>query len=393
MTAKKQLNEQVQALRRLQSNHKNRARKVEKTRLKLERQRRRLTALEARIAQLEHRISHAARGDGRSSRLTGKELRSIRVIFNSKLDLNGGGENNLEKVVEALRAHGIRAEICLKTSGKIARKCARQAAKENEGMVIVAGGDGTIEDVASELVGTKTALGIIPLGTMNNLARSLGIPLDISDACELIAAGITRPIDVGRVREADKPQNGYFLETAGLGLSGIALPAGQDAHKGRWGKLPEAISRLFSLEPAPVEVQLDHEVVKADSQLVTVSNAPLTGANLTVAPDAKMDDGMLDVTIYDRMRKAEILAFLMEGRNGKCPENPNVHRYRARHVAIRSSEKMPAVSDKDAIPAQHLLDIELVPQALSAVVGNGIGLTMPVESVPASPPLTEGQTG
>lgn len=298
------------------------------------------------------------------------------------------GENNLEKVIDALRAHGIRAEICLKTSGKVARKCAKEAAKKDEAMVIVAGGDGTIEDVASELAGTKTALGIIPLGTMNNLARSLGVPLNIDEACALIGAGITRKIDIGRVREADKPQNGFFLESAGLGLSGIAMPAGQDAHKGRWGKLPGAIGRLFEMGPAPIEVQLDDkEVVKANSQLVTVSNAPFTGANLTIAPDAKMDDGMFDVAVYEDMGKTEIMAFLMQARNGNHPENERVHRYRARHVIIRSSGKMPAVSDKNAIPGQHVLDIELIPRALSAVAGKGIGLTLPVESGAAAPPL------
>lgn len=386
MKTKKQLKKNVETLKRLQNDQKKKAKKVEKARAKLQRQRHRLGALEAKIAQLEHHISDAASGDGGGSRLAGKDLRTVHVIFNPKSTLDSNGENNLEKVVKALRVHGIRAEVCLKTSGKVARKCAKEAAKKDEAMVIVAGGDGTIEDVASALAGTKTALGIIPLGTMNNLARSLGVPLSIDEACALIGAGITRKIDIGRVREADKPQDGFFLESAGLGLSGIAMPAGQDAHKGRWSKLPEAIGRLFEMGPSPIEVQLDDkDAIKANSQLVTVSNAPFTGANLTIAPDAKMDDGMFDVAVYEDMGKTEIMAFLMQARNGSCPDNPKVHRYRARHVVIRSSEKMPAVSDKNAIPGQHVLDLELIPQALSAVAGRGIGLTLPVESGAAAP--------
>lgn len=386
MKTKKQLKKNVEELKDLQNDQKKKAKKVEKARSKLQRQRQRLSALEAKIANLERRISDAGRSDGGGSRLADKDLHTLHVIFNPKSTTDSNGENNLEKVVKALRVHGIRAEVCLKTSGKVARKCAKEAVKNDEPMVIVAGGDGTIEDVAAELAGTKTALGIIPLGTMNNLARSLGVPLSINDACALIGAGITRKIDIGRVREADKPENGFFLESAGLGLSGIAMPAGQDAHKGRWAKLPEAIGRLFEMGPAQIEIQLDDkDAIKANSQLVTVSNAPFTGANLTIAPDAKMDDGMFDVAVYEDMGKTEIMAFLMQARNGNSPDNPKVHRYRARHVVIRSSEKMPAVSDKNAIPGQHVLDIELIPNALSAVAGKGIGLTLPVESEVAEP--------
>lgn len=382
----------VRVLRRLQKEHKKSIKKVEKAREKLETRRKKMRALEAKIARLEHRVSASERGNGHGPARGGKDLVPARLIFNPKAETSGKADHGLENVVETLRLHGIRAQVCLKTSGKVARQCAREAAENNEGLVIAAGGDGTIEDVASQLVGTKTALGILPLGTMNNLARSLGIPQALDEACALIGGGITRQIDAGHVAEGEKIQTRFFLETAGLGLTGIAFPAGQDAKKGNWNKLPTAIGKLFDLQPAPVEIRLDDgQVIRANSQLVTVSNAPLTGPNFLIAPEAKMDDGLLDVAVYDRMGKAELMGYLLESSNGKHADNPKVRFYRARHVVIRSNQEMPAVSDKDAIPEHQVLDIEVIPHALTMIVGNGTGLALPVDAVPSAAPMEAGQ--
>src|SRR6185503_574376 len=104
--------------------------------------------------------------------------------------------------------------------------------------------------------------------------------------------GITRKIDVGRVKANEKPEVEYFLESAGIGLSAIVLPAGQELRKGRLAKLPSALRRLFEFKPGAVEVELDNgERIIANSSLVTVSNAPLLGMNYMIAPDANMDDG------------------------------------------------------------------------------------------------------
>src|SRR5438552_1630563 len=86
----------------------------------------------------------------------------------------------------------------------------RELEKKHD-LIIVAGGNGKIQDVAQQLVATETALGILPVGTRNNLARELGIPLDLDQACDLLAAGITRKIDVGRVRANDRQDVEYFL--------------------------------------------------------------------------------------------------------------------------------------------------------------------------------------
>jgi YegS/Rv2252/BmrU family lipid kinase len=390
MASKKQARAKLtQVLKRARSEHRRVAKKVETTQAKLEKRTRKLRTLETNIAKLERRASLAEAAQSSQAPEEDKNLRPVPLIYNPKSGTNVKDAHPLEKIVRTLRSHGIRAEVGIKTSGKAARKIAKKAADQKQALVIVAGGDGTIEDVASELVSTQTALGILPIGTMNNVARSLGIPLDLDDACALLGAGSTRQIDVGCVITDEKSPGEYFLETAGLGLTALAFPAGQSVKKGRLGTLPRALVRLFEYKPGPVEIELDDgETIHANSELVTVSNAPLTGLNFLIAPEAKMDDGLLDIAVYDGMGKTDLLDYFRAMSDGKRAENPKVRFHRAHKVRIRSQQLAPAVSDKDAIPAEKVMDIELIPQALMMVVGKGSGLSLPVDAVQSVPPLS-----
>ena len=378
----------VSALKDARAKHQRLSKKLQATQAKLKKRAYKLRTLEFEIAKLERR-ARKPESTSRDRDPDDKKLRLARLIYNPKSGADSKNDQSLEKILELLSAHGIRARVVIKNSGKAARKSAKAAADQNEELVIVAGGDGTIEDVASQLVGTKTALGILPVGTMNNVARSLGVPLDLDDACALLGAGSTRPVDVGHVIADEKPSVEYFLETAGLGLTAIAFPAAQAVRKGRLAGLPHALRRLFDSKPGPVSVELDDgETILANSQLVTVSNAPLMGLNFLIAPSAKMDDGFLDIAVYDGMGKTDLVDHFAAMRDGKRTDNPKVRFYRARKVRIRCQSAQPAVSDKDALPDERVLDFELLPQALSMIVGKGIGLNMPVDAVPSVPPLS-----
>ncbi len=385
----------VKGLHRAQEKHTALLGEVEKARAKMDKRKRKLQTLEAKIARLERASAEPKEklgqptANGHPVNKT-DNLRRARLIYNPE----SGGESandsrRLVEIVSRLREHGILAGIDLKTSGKVARDLAKAAVENGDDLVIVAGGDGTIEDVASELVGSKTTLGILPTGTMNNLARCLGIPLNIEGACALLGMGVTRRIDVGRVI-GKKPKSEYFLEAAGVGLSAIVIPAGQAVEKGQWGALPFALRKLFDSKPEPVQVELDEqEPIIASSQIVTVSNAPMMGKNMLIAPNAKMDDGLLDIAIYDGMTKTDLLQHFTAASSGQLSDDPaKVKFYRARRVRIRTNKTLDEVSDKDVLQKKQLVEIEIVPQALSVIVGNGIGLSIPVEAAPTAPPLS-----
>ncbi len=373
-------------LEETQREHNKILKKIEKARAKLEARGQELRVVEAKLAELESEL-HAAHAPG----MTGDSLpsqRTARLIYNPNAG-DARDQHPLPDVVEHLRKHGIRAQVTVKTTGKSVRDSAAEAAKRGEALVIVAGGDGTIEKAASQLVGSETALGILPFGSMNNLARCLGIPLDLDDACALIAMGTARNIDVGRVNVNAKSHVKYFLETAGLGLNAILFPMGHKLKKGILGDIPATLKKIVDSKATAVTVELDDgQVIQANAQVITVSNAPMTGMNFLISPEAKMDDGWLDIAIYDDMGKADLLAYFLASRNGHRAAHPKIKTYRSRRVHIQSQDPNPIVSDKDPLPERKALDIEILSQALRVIVGKGIGLTFPVDVAPSVPPLS-----
>jgi len=354
--------------------------KIERTAARLEKRKAKLAAVETELADLERQVAQPQNRDRIRTTTAGRT--PAQLIFNPGSGREPqGNEQRLGHMVRALRDHGIEPQIGLKTSGKAARSLAKDAARTGLPLVIVAAGDGTIGDVASQLVGTSTALGIVPIGTYNNIARSLGVPLDIEGACALLAMSTTRHVDIGRMHSHQSAHEEYFLECAGVGLSAIGALAGQAVEKHRWSVLPRALQRFFRTKPGRVQVELDGRVLEVETKVVMASNAPLVGSNLLVAPGAKMDDGVLDVTLYERMGEKELVAHFLAAQNHK---HLDIEVHRARRVRIVTQDPLLAHSDTDIAAARNVIEIEVVPAALSMIVGNGIGLTIPVESAPAA---------
>ena len=386
-TRKRSQSELYDSLMRKQRKHEAMVRKVEKANDRLERRKARLVAMETRIADLENELSAPRKSKLGKRASSDGELKPARLIFNPSSGRDA--EDNaarLAKLVNNLRAHGIEAKVGLKTSGAAARDLARKAIKSGDPLVIVAGGDGTIGDVAAELIGKDIVLGIVPTGTMNNVARSLGVPLDIEGACALIGMGTTRHIDMGRITTSAGTDAEYFLECAGVGLSAIVAAGGQAFVKRRWNLVPRALRKFFEAKPGKIIVELDDTVVEATTRIITVSNAPLMGNKMLAVPGGKMDDGLLDVQVYDGMDMAA-LAKHFKAASSDSPED--LKTYRASKVRIKSAEPIPANADMNIAPAENVIEMEVIPKALSVIVGNGIALTTPVESAPDAPPFAE----
>ncbi len=377
------------ALRRKQERHARVLARIERTTARLERLRARLGELESGIADLEHRVAEP-RARRSVTGEVGKGPARARLIFNpnSGRDEERNGQR-LSLIVRSLRAHGIEASVGVRTSSKAARTLARDAVRDGLPLVVVAAGDGTVGDVAGQLVGTKTTLAIVPIGTMNNVARSLGVPLDIERACALAGMGTTRHIDIGRVHTNRDPKDEYFLECAGVGLAAIGALAGQAFEKRRWRVLPRALRRFFESRLGRVQIEVDGNTIEASTRIVTVCNAPLMGNNMLAAPGAKMDDGQLDVRVYDGMGDGALISHFMAASSHR-PED--VPAWRARKVRIVTEEEVLANADMRVASERTEVEIEVQPAALTMIVGNGIGLTLPVQAAPEAPALA-GDTG
>jgi YegS/Rv2252/BmrU family lipid kinase len=273
-------------------------------------------------------------------------------VIHAKLIANPGAgkpeetPKQLELAARYLQGHNIDVNVALAKPKEEATPLAKQAVKDGYDMVIAMGGDGTLEAVLRGMVGRKTPMGIIPTGTQNNIAKSLGIPTDMEQACTLIASKHIRKLDVGRV----KVKNGkklFFFELTAVGLVAALYPKANKLADGKLSKLKDVALTLIHQEPDPeVFLTLDDESkIKVKTMLVVVSNAPMFGANFLVAPDASVKDGLLDISVYPEFSKTELLAYYARIRDEGYSANDKVQRYRASKVEIKTNPKMDVMAD------------------------------------------------
>ena len=208
----------------------------------------------------------------------------------------------------------------------------RQAA-DTVDLVIVGGGDGTLSSAAPALIETGLPLGILPLGTANDLARTLGIPLDVAEAARVIVEGKLRPIDVGEV-------NGHpFFNVASMGLSVNVTRELTHDMKQRWGKLGYAVATVRALShmrPFWAAIHVGDEVHRVRTLQIAIGNGRYYGGGLAVEEGAAIDDGCLNLYSleFDHLWKlALVYPAFRKGRHGMWKE---VRTMRCSEVEIRT---------------------------------------------------------
>jgi diacylglycerol kinase (ATP) len=292
------------------------------------------------------------------------------LVINSKSGPNRDSLLLINELVDALQEFQIYADVHVKLRKKQARQETRAAAKSgNYDLVIAAGGDGTVETVARGLLDTQVPLGIIPLGTFNNVATSLRIPTDVQKACRLIATGATHPVDVGFARTADHKKERPFLEISAVGLGAIAGKIGQDLQKGRWAPALAEVPSAVDMASVPMRVRpKGREAVSVRSLLVTVSVSPRSGAGLHLAPRARMDDGLFDISIFEGSDTRSVLADVASTAFGPLPlsEPANVRHLRAAELEIWTAEPLP-VSVGPNLIGQTPVSFRIAHGALSVI--------------------------
>lgn len=241
---------------------------------------------------------------------------------------------------ELLDRHGIQARIVATESADHARRSVHEALSAGHQMIIAAGGDGTIGQVANELIGrTDVALGMIPLGSVMNVPRMVGVPRDVEQAIQIIAQGRTRLIDVGEA-------NGVtFYETASVGMNAAMFKAAQHFEDGDFGSPLRALRVAFRYSPARMVVELDDQVLTTRALMVTISNGAYMGVAMAVAPDARLDDGRFDVRVFRRFSKFELLRHLAAIAFGRRRYTPHASTYRSARVRITSRSPLPCRAD------------------------------------------------
>ncbi len=279
----------------------------------------------------------------RAARRPEGDRRRIRVLWNPTAGRKGGLPTNFSSaatILDLMARHGLGRELVATGSEAEAIARARDAVARDYDIVVAAGGDGTIGLIGRQLLGTRCALGILPVGSVMNVPRMLGIPRDMERAAQLIAAGAVRSIDVGQVGDL------VFYETASVALYAAASRDLARVDDGDYGAIGRSLDAAIRYEPSAMTIELDGDRrIETTALLVVVANGPYMGAGLTVAPDASLDDGMFDVRIFTHETKVELTRHLASVAFGRRVDDPRVLTERSASVRISSQQPLPAHAD------------------------------------------------
>lgn len=249
-----------------------------------------------------------------------------------------------------------------------ASELAARAAAEGCSLVLVCGGDGTLREAACGLAGTTTALAPIPAGTVNIWARETGIPLRAEAAVRAVVTGERRPVDLGRAGSQ------HFLLMAGLGLDGhIARRVGPRA-KRRLGAAAYAITAVVESlrwRGRPLTVRADGEAISARALMLVAGNTRNYAGLVHVTPLARVDDGLLDVCLFQGEGLRHILLHVLLVALGRHLRSRLVVYRQVRRLELDWEEPLPVQLDGDPRPLDGAV-IEAAPSSLWTVVRRGL---------------------
>jgi diacylglycerol kinase (ATP) len=240
---------------------------------------------------------------------------------------------------------------------------ARRAAEEGASIVAAAGGDGTLCEVVNGIVGTRARLGLLPLGTGNDFARSLGLAGDIDLAARTLIEGEAAPVDLGKIEDR------WFINIAGCGFDAVVarrVNRGFRWLRGTAAYVAAVLQSLATYKPAEMRLNIDGEKSSVRAMLCCLANTESYGGGMRIAPAAKIDDGLLDVCILEKAGTIEFLRAFPRVFAGTHVDHPKFRTCLARRVEIDADQPLPILVDGDvthSTPAK----IRVVPGAIEVM--------------------------
>jgi diacylglycerol kinase (ATP) len=238
----------------------------------------------------------------------------------------------------------------------------QQILRNNYSTVVACGGDGTVNQVASVVVNTSMSIGILPLGSGNGLARSNKIPMDLKQALAVIAKGAVRKMDSALINGIP-----YFC-TAGVGFDAlIANCFATSTKRGFATYINTTIKEFFNYKPNHYAITVDGVKTNVDAFLITIANAGQWGNNVYIAPSAKLDDGLLRVSILKTFSKRSIPSIGLKLFLKKIDTAKNFMALVGKKIEIEFDNELPVHFDGEPILVKNKLNIEVVPLSLNVV--------------------------
>ena len=263
----------------------------------------------------------------------------------------GRHKDGVTAALRALAEAGHVVKTLDATTRDEALAAARQAVADGIDALVVVGGDGTVHLGLQAVAGTSVGLGVIPTGTGNDFARSLGIPLDLAAAGRTIARALDEdrrpPVALARIPSGATEPAGPVVPGGSSWWFGAVLAAGFDAlvneranamrwPKGRRRYDVAVLAELAALDPRHYRITLDDAVLEQPACLVAVGNTPSYGGGLRMCPDAQPTDGLLDVIVADPVSRLTLIRLYPSVFRGAHVRHPAVRSYRTRSVTIET---------------------------------------------------------
>ena len=243
-----------------------------------------------------------------------------------------------------------------------ATQIAANAVQEKVDVVVAIGGDGTINEIARSLVHTGTALGIIPCGSGNGLARHLRIPMDPKAAIDVINQGNELSIDYGKIN------NIPFFCTCGVGFDAfVSLKFADSGKRGLLTYLENTLHESLRYQPETYEIENEEGTVKYKAWLIACGNASQYGNDAYIAPQASLTDGLMDVTIMEPFTVLDVPSLSFQLFNKTIDQNSRVKTMRAKKIKIHRINDGVMHFDGDPLMAGKELEVEIVPSGLRVI--------------------------
>lgn len=289
---------------------------------------------------------------------------AVRFLVNPAAG-RGKGKDHLDRIRVLASRHAAGLVVSRKVSDLAEQ--ARRAAEDGVERLLAVGGDGTMHHAVQGLAGTSCALGVVPLGTGNDLAGTLGIPPGVDAAVERALTGEIRRIDLVRVGEI------WSLSYAGMGFDSEATEFANQVKRLR-GPLVYVYAVLHTLvtfKPPRMKVVYDGGTFDGKVMFTVVANLPRFGGGMHIAPDAVIDDGLLDLVIVKEIPKSTLLAVFPKVYKGEHVGRPEVLITRTRKAELTVDRPMTLYGGGEPlrpVAAGEAVTVEVVPAGLGVVV-------------------------
>jgi diacylglycerol kinase (ATP) len=286
----------------------------------------------------------------------------VAFIVNPKAGTNAQ-KHIRERVDRCLDHHKFEYGIWLTEKAGHAADLVKKAQDEAYDIVVAVGGDGSINEIGSAMIGTDLILGIVPAGSGNGLAMHLGYGRNMDQAIKILNSAVVKTIDCGLFN--GRP----FINLAGIGFDGLVSNLMKGSNwRGFFPYFLKSVEAGLVYTAQECTIELDDRTITEKCFAITVANGPMYGYNFTIAPDALLDDGMFNVVILKDAPRWQYFAAVPATLNGKIYDAEFVEHFKSKHVRITSKGENYIHLDGEGLKMVGDMNFEMKPHALKILV-------------------------